>query len=172
MPKHTQKFYFRQPFLDNMALAKCSSDSYIWVMIMAFFKSQETQPVFQGTFSVLLFKPSIGKTQKVCTGKGGSCAHPTLPLALNLQMRAKGESGWNMPVPAYPRLEWWPESALGSRYKKWHITKLARVKWHQDSQTTARGSRRRAVVARWAWAHFSLCSTSMPAWPSPLLGVI
>lgn len=60
---------------------------------MAFFGSQETQPVFQGMFSVLLFTPSIGKTQKVCVGKGGSRALPTVPFTWRSQMRAKGESG-------------------------------------------------------------------------------
>lgn len=106
-------------------------------MTPALLGCQETQPLFQDTFSVLLFNPAVGKTQ-VCVGKGCCCAHPTVPLALHLQMRAKGEPGWNTLVPAYPQLGYWPESALGSPYKKRHrISKSVRAKWHQHSQATA-----------------------------------
>lgn len=72
---------------------------------MALLGCQETYPLFQDTFSVLLSNPSVGKPQKGCVGKGWTYAQPTVPLALHLQMSAKGESGWNMLVPAYPQLE-------------------------------------------------------------------
>lgn len=48
---------------------------------MALLGCQETQLLFQDTFSVLLSNSSVGKSQKVSARKGCSCAQPTVLLA-------------------------------------------------------------------------------------------
>lgn len=133
MPKHIlrnltlgSRFWTTWPW--QSALQTLTSEWWSWPFLEVKKQSQYFRACFQSCF----WNPQ--QTQEVCVGQGGSCGHLTSPLALHLQMRTKGKSGWIILVPAYPHPGCWTEGALGSQYKKWHIAKLARLKRHQDSQ--------------------------------------
>lgn len=137
---------------------------------MAFFGSQETEPVFQGMFSVLLLKPS--------TDPGGVCwprwilwtPHITLGTAFTDEDKGKIWLNHAYICLSPPRmLEW---RCLGESIQEVTYCQASKSKTTSGLTDHAQQSRKRIVVASWAWTHFSLFSVSMPAWPNALIGVI
>lgn len=124
---------------------------------------------FRARFQSRSLNPQKGRPRRRVLAKVAPVQRPHCPWHLHVQMRAKGKSGWNMLVSAYPQLGCWPESALGSQYKKWDITKLERVKWHRESQSSTRGRQGESCGGQVGLGTFqsSLCVPASLAKSSP-----